>query len=99
MGFKISEILFERIETFSKTTISIPIFDVLIRKCYDYELIEQSIYYIHNWQLQSFSQDYGLASKTTHVMCVNFIYEQRDLQYFLNSTLNDRFLRFFSWQF
>ena len=31
--------------------------------------------YIHNWPLQHFSQDYGLASHTTHVVCVNFIRE------------------------
>ena len=29
--------------------------------------------YIHNWSLQRFSQDYGLASHTTHAVCVNFI--------------------------
>ena len=37
--------------------------------------------YIHNWPLQPFSQDYGLASHTTHVVCVNFICEWRDLQF------------------
>ena len=36
--------------------------------------------YIHNWQLHPFSQDYGLASYTTHVVCVNVIREWRDLQ-------------------
>ena len=35
--------------------------------------------YIHNWPLQPFSQDYGLASETTHVVCVNFIRVWRDL--------------------
>ena len=30
-------------------------------------------HYIHNWPLQPFSQDYGLVSHTTHVVCVNFI--------------------------
>ena len=30
---------------------------------------------IHNWPLQPFSQDYGLASHTTHVVCVNFIHQ------------------------
>ena len=29
--------------------------------------------YIHNWPLQPFSQDYGLDSHTTYVVCVNFI--------------------------
>ena len=28
--------------------------------------------YIHNWPLQPFSQDYGLAYHTTHVVCVKF---------------------------
>ena len=35
--------------------------------------------YIHNWPLQSFSPDYGLASHTTHVVCVTFVREWRDL--------------------
>ena len=34
-------------------------------------------------QLKPFSQDYGIAFHTTHVVCINFIYE------------NDRFLRNF----
>ena len=29
--------------------------------------------YTHNWPLQLFSQDFGLASHTTYVVCVNFI--------------------------
>ena len=41
--------------------------------------------YIHNWPLQSFSQDYGLVSHTTHVVCVNFIREWWDLQFNVNS--------------
>ena len=36
--------------------------------------------YIHNWPLQTFIQDYGLASHSTYVVCVNFIHEQRVLQ-------------------
>ena len=36
--------------------------------------------YIYNWPSQPFSQDYGLASHDTHVVCVNFIHEQRNLQ-------------------
>ena len=36
---------------------------------------------IHNWPLHSFSQDYGLASRITYVVCVNFICEWRDLQF------------------
>ena len=41
--------------------------------------------YIHNWPLQPFSQDYGLASHTTHVVCVNFIRERWDLQFNVDS--------------
>ena len=28
---------------------------------------------IQNWPLQSFSQDCGLVSHTTHIVCINFI--------------------------
>ena len=41
--------------------------------------------YIHNWSLQPFSQDYGLASYTTHVVFVNFMCEWRDLQLYVDS--------------
>ena len=34
----------------------------------------------HSWSLQPFSQDYGLASHTTHVVYVSLIREWRDLQ-------------------
>ena len=37
--------------------------------------------YIHNWPLQPFSQGYGLAFHTTHVVCFNFICEWWDLQF------------------
>ena len=37
--------------------------------------------YIHNWPLQPFSHNYGLASHTPHVVCFNFIRERRDLQF------------------
>ena len=37
--------------------------------------------YIHNWPLQPFSCDYGLASHSNHVVCVNFIREWQDLQF------------------
>ena len=40
--------------------------------------------YIH-WSLQPFSQDYDLASHTTHFVCVNFIHEWRDLQFTVDS--------------
>ena len=43
------------------------------------------IHNIHNSPLQSFSQDYGLASHITHVVCVNFIREWRDLQFKFDS--------------
>ena len=36
---------------------------------------------MHNWPLQPCSQDYGLASRNTHIVCVNFIREWRDLQF------------------
>ena len=51
--------------------------------------------YIHNWPLQPFSRDYGLAYHTTHVVCVNFIREWREVTYSLTSSPNDRFLRNF----
>ena len=41
--------------------------------------------YINNWLLQPCSQDYGLASDTTHVVCVNFRHEWRDLQFKVDS--------------
>ena len=41
--------------------------------------------YIHNWSLQPFSQDFGLASHTAHVACVNFIRDWRDLQFNVDS--------------
>ena len=50
--------------------------------------------YIHNWPLQSFSQDYGLDSHTTHVACVDFIYAS-SVTYSVMSTPNDRFFEKF----
>ena len=41
--------------------------------------------YIHNWPLQPFSQDYGLASYITQVVCVTFICEWWDLQFNVDS--------------
>ena len=41
--------------------------------------------YMHNWPLQPFSQDYGLASHTIHIVCINFIHEWRDLLFNVNS--------------
>ena len=49
-----------------------------------FKLISNKIY-IHNWPLQPFSQDYALTSHTTHVVYVNFIHEQRDLQFNVDS--------------
>ena len=40
--------------------------------------------YMHNWSLQRFSQDYDLASGTTYVVCVNFVYEWWDLKFKIN---------------
>ena len=37
--------------------------------------------YIHNCALQPLSQDYGLASYTTYVVCINFIHKWRDLHF------------------
>ena len=45
-------------------------------------------YSCHHYQRQHFfpfSQDYGLASHTTHVVSVNFIREWRDLQFNVDS--------------
>ena len=41
--------------------------------------------YRHNWPLQPSSQDYGLASHTTHVECVNFIREWQNLRFNVDS--------------
>ena len=41
--------------------------------------------YIHNWPLQPFSQNYGLASHTIHVGCVHFIRKWQD-QHLLRKT-------------
>ena len=41
--------------------------------------------YIHNCLLQPFNQDYGLAFHSTHVVCVNFIREWRNLQFNVDS--------------
>ena len=54
--------------------------------------------YIHNWPLQHFSQDYGLAAHTTHVVCVNFIHKGRDLQFNVASQ-RQNFWETLSWQF
>ena len=44
--------------------------------------------YLHNlqkWPLQPFSQDFDLASHTTHVVCLEFIQDWRDLHFNVNS--------------
>ena len=45
-----------------------------------------------DWPLQPFNHDYGLASHTTYVVCVNFIHKSWDL---LFNVPNNRFLRHF----
>ena len=79
-----------------------------IKKCSKFEVEKVVIWqyfsisdkhtYIHNWPLQPFSQDYGLASHTTHVVCVNYIRERRDLQFNVDSE-RQIFWETFSWQF
>ena len=39
--------------------------------------IYEKNYHVYDWSLQSFIKDYDLASRTTYVVCVNFIYERR----------------------
>ena len=52
----------------------------------NFRVLLQAIHtYINNWPLQLVSQDYGLASHATHVVCVNFIFEWRDLQFKVDS--------------
>ena len=69
-----------------------------LREGIQYNQIEKYSY-IHNWPLQPFSRDYGLAShQTTHVVCVNFIRERRDLQFNVDSE-RQIFEKLFSWQF
>ena len=41
--------------------------------------------YIYNWPLQPFSQNFGLVSHTTYVVCVNFIRDWREVQFSVNS--------------
>ena len=41
--------------------------------------------YMHNWPLQFFSYDYGVASHTNYVVCLNFICEWRDVQFTVDS--------------
>ena len=45
--------------------------------------------YIHNWSLQSYSQDYDLASYITYAGCCKFIHKWRCLKF--------RFIEAFSW--
>ena len=54
-------------------------------------------YFICNWSLQPFSQDYDLPSHTIYVVCVNFIHKWRDLQ--LEVDFEPHILESFSWQF
>ena len=52
--------------------------------------------YIHNWPLQPSIQDYGLVSHTTHLLCIHFIHEWRDLQFNVDS--KRQIFEKFSWQ-
>ena len=47
------------------------------QKILNFENYQQNI---HNWPLQPFSRYHDLASHITHVMCVNFIRDWRDIQ-------------------
>ena len=53
--------------------------------------------YIHNWPLQPFSQDYGLALHATYVECVNLIYKWQDLHFKVNCE-QQILEKTFSWQ-
>ena len=50
--------------------------------------------YIHNRPLQPFSQDYGLASHTTHVVCVNFMH-YFSWQFYLLSEFLKKYFSYF----
>ena len=54
---------------------------IVLVSCYQIVLMKKNFVYAftHNWLLQPFSQDYSLACHITHIMCVNFSYEWRDL--------------------
>ena len=63
---------------------------LIVMVCIQYSICglqSQDLYkisaYIHNWPFQPFSQDYDLASYTTH--CVNFIHEWRNLHFNVDS--------------
>ena len=60
--------------------------------CFQLLTFELSNTYIHNWPLQPFCQDYGLASHTTYVGCVNCIQLYCGGINSLTSTPNDKFL-------
>ena len=60
----------------------------------DYIRRFSNTYYIHNWPLQLFIQDYGLASHATYVVCIIFIREWRYIQ--LTSIPNERSFEKFS---
>ena len=54
--------------------------------------------YIHNWLLQPFSQAFGLAFHITHVVCVNFIRDWRNVRFNVDSG-RQILEKLFSWQF
>ena len=81
----------------------IPVFQVYLIKPLNM-LQSNSIYtytyihtYIHNWPLQPFSQNYGLASLITYVVCIDFIRELWDLQFNVDPE-RQIFWETFSWQ-
>ena len=58
--------------------------DLLLKVDSEWLIFEEHFYcfrHINNWPLYPFSQDNGLASHATHVVCVNFIRQWRDLQF------------------
>ena len=72
---------FSTTATMDKSTTSIySTTSSLIISC-DQLLGNLSIHYIHNWPLQSFSQDYYIVSHTTYIVCVYFIHKWRDPQF------------------
>ena len=73
----------ENIITLAKKTnhkLTNKIIDSLVRMTFR----KKKATYIQNWPLQSFSQDYGVASYITHFVCFNFIRKWRDVQFNVN---------------
>ena len=66
-----------------------PAFVLLNVDCNSQLRLQSSRYYIHtyihNWPLEAFSQDFRIASHTTHLVCFHFIRDWRDLQFNVDS--------------